>query len=103
MANKNVFIVGPGYIGWEVLDLLTSEGYSVTGLVRRKEHGEQIKTSGAAYLLGDLNDRDLITKETTKADIVLHTATADHAPSSQAILDGVRERAKAGQSTIYVQ
>lgn len=72
-AGKNVFIVGPGFIGWNVLDLLVSEGYTVTGFVRRKEHGEQIKASGAQVVFGDLNDKAAIAEQTTKHDIVLHT------------------------------
>ena len=63
MSNsKNVFIVGPGFIGWNVLDLLIAEGYEVSALVRRKEHAEGITKSGAQAILGDLNDHDLIVK-----------------------------------------
>jgi nucleoside-diphosphate-sugar epimerase len=59
-AGKRALIIGPGFIGWNVLDLLVAEGYSVTGFVRRKEHGDAIKASGAAnVVLGDLNDKKL--------------------------------------------
>ncbi|KAK4501092.1 hypothetical protein PRZ48_006898 [Zasmidium cellare] len=101
-AGKNVFIVGPGFIGWNVLDLLVSEGYNVTGFVRRKEHGEQIKASGAQAVFGDLNDKQVITDQTIKHDIVLHTATADHLPSVEAIIDGIKQRASKGLSTIFI-
>ena len=74
--GKNVFIVGPGFIGWNVLDLLVAEGYKVTGFVRRKEHGEQIQKSGAAVVYGDLNDKEAIAEQTTKHDIVMHTGMA---------------------------
>ena len=53
-TGRKVFIVGPGFIGWNVLDLLIAEGYSVTGLVRRKEHGDGIRASGGSIIMGDL-------------------------------------------------
>lgn len=101
-GDKKVFIVGPGFIGWNVLDLLISEGYSVTGYVRRKEHGEQIKASGASVVIGDLNDKASITEQTIQHDVVIHTATADHLPSAVAILDGIKQRASAGRMTTYI-
>jgi len=102
-SGKRVFIIGPGFIGWNVLDLLVSEGYSVTGFVRRQQHAEQIKASGAtAVVLGDLNDKDVITEQVTQHDIVLHTATADHLPSVEAVLQGIKQRAESGQSTTFI-
>lgn len=101
-TGKNVLIVGPGFIGWNVLDLLVAEGYKVTGYVRGKEHAKAIEASGAATVLGDLNDTVLITKQTLDHDIVFHTATADHQPSAEAIVEGVAQRAKSGKSTIYI-
>jgi hypothetical protein len=41
-CGKKVFLVGPIFISWNVLDLLAAEGYTVTG---RKEHGEGIEKS----------------------------------------------------------
>ncbi|KZV95876.1 NAD(P)-binding protein [Exidia glandulosa HHB12029] len=102
MTGKSVFIVGPGFIGWNILDLLVAEGYQVSGLVRRKEHGAGIEKSGAQAIFGSLDDRELITQHTASSDIVFHTATADHLPSAEAILDGVCVRAAAGMSTIYI-
>lgn len=71
MSGKSVFIIGPGFIGWNVLELLVAEGYRVTGLVRRKEHAKSIESSGAKAVLGDLHDRPLIARETAKADVCL--------------------------------
>ncbi|KAI0474328.1 NAD(P)-binding protein [Xylaria cf. heliscus] len=103
MASKKVLIIGPGYIGWNILDLLVQEDYAVTGYVRRKEHGEQIKASGASKVIyGELSNRSLITRLTVAHDIVFHTATADDLPSVEAILDGIQERANSGLSTIYI-
>ncbi|KAL9618773.1 MAG: hypothetical protein Q9160_006567 [Pyrenula sp. 1 TL-2023] len=101
-SGKKVFIIGPGFIGWPVLDLLVAEGYAVSALVRRKEHGQAIEQSGASAILGDLNDNELISKHVVENDIVFHTATADHLASAQAVLDGVTSRASKGQSTIYI-
>lgn len=74
----------------------------MTGFVRRNEHADQIKASGASAVIGDLGDKAKITEQTAQHDIVFHTATADHLPSAQAILDGVKQRAQNGQSTIYI-
>jgi nucleoside-diphosphate-sugar epimerase len=101
-TGKSVFIVGPGFIGWNVLDLLIAEGYSVTGLVRRDSHAKQIHRSGAKVIIGNLNDYDLIASEAAKHDITIHTATADHLSSAKAILDGVEKRAQDGKMSIYI-
>ncbi|KAK4621928.1 Oxidase ucsJ [Fulvia fulva] len=82
--------------------LLVAEGYSVTGFVRRKEHGEQIKKSGAEVVYGDLNDKTAITEQVVKHDITFHTATADHLPSAEAVIDGVKARAAGGKGTIFI-
>lgn len=100
--GKKVFIVGPGFIGWNVLDLLIAEGYQVTGLVRREQHAAGIRKSGAQAIFGDLDDKPLITQHTANSDIVIHTATADHLASVEAILDGIRQRAAANTPTIYI-
>ncbi|OMP86686.1 hypothetical protein BK809_0003859 [Diplodia seriata] len=102
MSGKSVFIIGPGFIGWNVVDLLVAEGYHVTGLVRREQHAAGIRKSGAQVVFGDLDDQPLITKHAANSDIVIHTATADHLASAEAVLAGVRQRAAAGQSTIYI-
>ena len=101
-TGKKALIIGPGLIGWAVLDLLVAEGYSVTGYCRRQEHAKQIEDSGAATVLGDLDDTALITKQVLEHDVVLHTATADHKRSAKAVIDGVAQRAKTGNSTIYI-
>ena len=102
-AGKKVLIIGPGFIGWNVLDLLVSEGYDVTGFVRRKDHADGIKASGASsVVMGDLNDKELITELSSQHDIIFHTATADHLPSVEAVLDGVKQRAADGKLTICI-
>lgn len=102
MSGKKTFLLGPGFIGWVVLDLLIKENYEVTALVRRKEHGEALEKHGAKVVYGQLHDHDTIAQNTASSDIVFHTATADDMPSVKAILDGVQQRAKKGQNTIYI-
>ncbi|KAI1455565.1 NAD(P)-binding protein [Annulohypoxylon moriforme] len=102
-SGKKVLIVGPGFIGWNVLELLVKENYVVTGYVRRQAHADQIEASGATNtILGDLNDKSLITKHALSHDIIIHTATADHLPSVEAILDAIRQRANKGLGTIFI-
>ena len=66
---KSVFIIGPGFIGWNVLELLVGQGHTVTGLVRRDSHAEQIKASGALAVKGDLDDHSLIVKHVLENDV----------------------------------
>ena len=101
-TGKNVFIVGPGLIGWTVLDLLVAENYKVTGLVRRQEHADGLQQSGASAVIGDLHDEQLIVDNIAKNDIVIHTATADDLPSVLAVLRGVREKSARHEPITYI-
>ena len=101
-AGKKVFIIGPGFIGWDVLEPLVAEKYTVSALVRQKEHAVQIEKSGATTVLGDLDDKSFISQHVSAHDIVFHTATADRLPSVEAILDGINQRAERGLKTIFV-
>lgn len=100
--GKTVFIVGPGFIGWNVLDLLVAEEYTVSALVRRSDHAKNIQASGATPVTGSLDDAELITKLVIANDIVFHIATADHLPSAEAVLAGIRTRAALGKSTLFI-
>jgi nucleoside-diphosphate-sugar epimerase len=71
-------------------------------LVRREEAKASLEKLGSKTILGSLDDGDVIRAATTAADIVIHTATADHLPSAASVLDGIAERAKAGKSAIYI-
>lgn len=99
---KSVFIVGAGFIGLTVIETLVKAGYQVTALSRRKEHAAEIKAIGASTVMGSLEDSDLITAQAAISNAVIHTATADHIPSAQAILKGVQQRAEKGLETIYI-
>ena len=102
-TGKKVLIIGPGFIGWNVLDLLVKENYIVTGFARRQQHADGLKASGATeVVLGDLDDKAKIAELAAQYDIVIHTATADHLPSVQAVLDGLEGRASKGLKSIYL-
>lgn len=103
MASKgSVFLLGPGFIGLEILGQLLKEGYSVTTLVRRDEARASLEKMGSKTVKGSLDDCDLIRDNAASHDITIHTATADHKPSAVAILDGIAERAKGQKSAIYI-
>lgn len=103
MAPKgSVFLLGPGFIGLEVLSELLQEGYAVTTLVRREEARASLEKMGSKTIKGSLDDHDVIRDAVANNDITIHTATADHKPSAVAILDGIAERAKSGKSSIYI-
>ncbi|KAJ6099685.1 hypothetical protein N7467_001220 [Penicillium canescens] len=98
---RSVFLIGPGFIGGEILDLLLQENYNITTLVRRQSAVADFDKLGVKTVIGTLDD-DTITKQVAVSDIVFHTATADHLPSVQAVLEGIRERENQGLETIYI-
>ena len=102
MAGKSVFLIGPGFIGREVLDRLLAEDYKVTTLTRRESYATELQQSGAKTVLASLDDRDTIINQTLASDVVIHTATADHLPSVEAVIAGIDQRANEGKQTIFI-
>jgi nucleoside-diphosphate-sugar epimerase len=103
MTTKgNVFLIGPGFIGQEVIGELIKDGYQVTALVRKEEAATELQKKGVKTILGTLEDRSLISENAAKADIVIHTASADHLPSVEDVLEGISRRSKDGKKTIYI-
>ncbi|KAK6418080.1 hypothetical protein LTR95_017242 [Oleoguttula sp. CCFEE 5521] len=100
--SKNVFLIGPGYIGLTVLDNLLNDGYEVTVLVRRQEAADELSKSGVKTVLGTLENHAVISEHTASSNIVIHTATADDMPSVKAVIEGIRQRTSRGQKTIYI-
>jgi hypothetical protein len=66
---KKVSIVGPGFTGWNVLELLVREGNTGTELVPRDEHAKHVEKSGASALKSDLDDHDLIVKHVPEHEV----------------------------------
>ena len=102
MSGRSVFLIGPGFIGGEILNILLREGYDVTTLIRRESAAAAFNERGVKTIIATLDDKDAIRKQVAVTDIVFHTATADHLPSAQAVLDGIKQRASHGQQTIYI-
>lgn len=98
----SVFLIGPGFIGGEILDHLLDENYTVTTLVRRQSAAADLEKLGVQTVIGTLDDAKIIAKQAAASEIVFHTATADHLPSVQAVIDGIRQREKQGLQTIYI-
>ncbi|CRG90693.1 hypothetical protein PISL3812_07738 [Talaromyces islandicus] len=104
MSKGSIFLIGPGFIGGEILSNLLNEGYSkITVLVRRESAAASFHQLGITTTLGTLEDSAVIQTQTALHDIVIHSATADHLPSVQAVLAGIAERAKNGFNTIYIR
>lgn len=101
-AKGDVFLIGPGFIGQEVIRELIKDGYKVTALVRKDEAAAELQKKGVETVSGTLEDHSLISENVAKADIVIHTATADHLPSVEDVLEGISRRAKDGKKTIYI-
>jgi len=95
MAPK-IFITGiTGYIGGTVANHLIKAHpeYEVTAIVRTNEQASKVK---AAYktvrtVLGDLDSSDIVSKESAAADVVIHTANADHVNGATTITEGIRK------------
>ena len=104
MAEKKVFLIGPGLVGADLLELLLDDGYHVTTLVRRESHAAQIREhyAGTEVIMGTLDDKALIEKHTAESPIVIHAATADHLPSVEAVLSGIKQRAANDKSTVFI-
>lgn len=46
--TPQVLVIGPGYVGREIIDLLLIDGkYAITALVRRQEAAKQLENDGA--------------------------------------------------------
>lgn len=75
MAQQTIFITGAtGFIGRVVTELAIRDGYSVRGL-SRSEKGDALLTSlGATPVRGDLTSLDILSHESSSADIIFHLA-----------------------------
>ena len=102
MAKGSVFLIGAGFIGGEILELLIQEGYQVSTLVRREAHAAELKALGVTPVLGSLDNQELLSEQTAKHDVVIHSATADDQPSVDAVVNGLEQRAAGGKKAIYI-
>ncbi|PWN34429.1 NAD(P)-binding protein, partial [Meira miltonrushii] len=102
---KNLFLIGPGFIGGSLLVRLkeTRPDLNLRALTRREEQAKELRSLGIEPILGELNDAATIKKAVQESDIVIHTATADDAPSAFAVVDGIKERKDKNKKIIYIQ
>eukprot|EP01118_Nematostelium_gracile_P014502 TRINITY_DN566_c0_g1_i1.p1 TRINITY_DN566_c0_g1~~TRINITY_DN566_c0_g1_i1.p1 ORF type:complete len:331 (+),score=86.49 TRINITY_DN566_c0_g1_i1:117-1109(+) len=98
MTIKIFFTGATGYIGGTILDhlLRDSKDYQITALVRTPEQAKKIETLGVKTLLGSYDDVEIIKEAASKSDVVIDTASADHPIGAQALVDGLRIKAKEG-------
>ncbi|KAI0056500.1 NAD(P)-binding protein [Artomyces pyxidatus] len=98
---STIFFLGAtGYIGGAILVALRERYPTVviTALVRNPAHLDKISATGAQVLQGLFEDLDLITEQSSLADIVLNAADSDTISLAQAILKGAKRRADEGKS-----
>lgn len=76
-----------GYIGQNVALRLLADGHEVAGLARSDPGLQAVAARGLRPVAGSLDDVAALTEAATWADAVVDTASADHAPSTAALLD----------------
>ncbi|KAF2866532.1 hypothetical protein BDV95DRAFT_202369 [Massariosphaeria phaeospora] len=94
-----LFITGAtGYIGGDALYAIANAypDLEITALARNSDKGAKIAAqySKIRLVYGDLDSTELITKETSDTDIVVHTANCDHEASANTIIAGLALRQK---------
>jgi len=99
MPAQRVLVTGAvGYIGQAVAQRLLVAGYEVSGLARSESGVRALRARGIAPVQGDLDDVALLADAAAAVDVVVDTATADHADSTAAFL-----AALAGTDKTYVR
>jgi nucleoside-diphosphate-sugar epimerase len=70
----------------------------ITALARNSDKGAKIvaKHPRIKLVYGDLDSTDMLTAETAKADIVVHTAHSDHVGAANAIVSGLAQKTTPG-------
>lgn len=88
----NIFLTGAsGYIGGSVAARFLENGLTVRGLVRTEEKAAQVQARGMEPVIGTLDDGALLKREAMAADVVVNTASADHRPVAEALLEGLSQ------------
>ena len=75
--HQRLFITGAsGYVGSVITEFAIAQGYKVQGLSRTQDSDTKLKNLGATPVRGDLTSLDILRRESTEADAVIHLATA---------------------------
>ncbi|GAA5929149.1 NAD-dependent epimerase/dehydratase family protein [Sporobolomyces koalae] len=102
-TKPTLFLVGTGFIGGTLLtELLKQNKYEIAALSRDSAKADKLKELGVRPVRGSLDDEVLV-EESAKADIIIHTATADDEPSVKSILKGLAQRPSDKTPAIYIQ
>lgn len=83
MANntQNVFITGiTGYIGGSVAQKLLALGYPVSGLVRKENDLQWLRSQGMDGVVGTIHQTDVLEAAVAQADAIIHTADSADDP-----------------------
>ncbi|BGP17093.1 hypothetical protein JCM10213_006877 [Rhodosporidiobolus nylandii] len=101
--SPTVFVLGTGFIGGSVLQaLLDEKKYEIAALCRDDKKADKLKELGVRPVKGELDSDEVISKESAKADIIFHMATADDLPSVKSILKGLEQRPASAKPAIYI-
>ncbi|KAG4411878.1 hypothetical protein IFR04_014995 [Cadophora malorum] len=96
-ASPRIFVTGvSGYVGGHTVMRVIEKHpeWTIAALVRNKEQSDIVKArwSKIETVIGDLDDKELMIKEGSKADVVLQTASADHIPGVLALIEGLSNK-----------
>ncbi|MBB3228339.1 nucleoside-diphosphate-sugar epimerase [Luteibacter sp. Sphag1AF] len=85
-----IFLTGAtGFIGGSIAAGLLKDGHEVIALVRKPEQSSAVAALGMTPVLGDLNDSDIIIRQSREADAVINAASSDHRGAVEAIIEGL--------------
>lgn len=106
-SQKNLFLVGPGFIGGSLLVKLKEvrPDLNLHVLTRRDDQAAQLQELGITPVRGSVDDADLIAQWVAKSDIIIHAASADDDKGAFAIVRALKSRSNktSGRPIIYVQ
>lgn len=103
--QKTLFLVGPGLIGGSVLMKLKEvrPDLKLHALTRRDDQAAELQEQGIEPVKGSINDAHIIKEWAAKADIIIHTASADDDKGAFAIVEGLKARPQGAKRAIYIQ
>jgi nucleoside-diphosphate-sugar epimerase len=83
----NILVTGAnGYIGQAVCTAFQTAGHRVAGLVRTPVAAATVAAHGVRPVPGSLDAVEVVADEVRRADVVVDTASADHAEATDAFL-----------------